>query len=58
VVVWRRDNKTVIATPWEAWGKAPDLMLEKRPKYAALGEAVLAQAQYSARAAKGIANSE
>jgi hypothetical protein len=48
VVVWRQGHGTVVASPVCDWGKAPDVLLDVTPRHRALGEAVLAQARFSA----------
>ncbi len=46
VVVIRQDGKLIVATPYCAWGKAPDIVLARQPKWGALGEAIFQQADY------------
>ena len=48
VIAWRANCSVTVGTPVCAWGKAPDLTLPEYPTMLSLGEAVLAQAKYSA----------
>ena len=45
-MVYRVNERTVVVTPLYEWVKAPDMVLEKRPTYVALGHAVLKQVAY------------
>ena len=47
VVVWRDNEKTIVATPAANWGKVPDITLKQNPNYIELGEAILKQIAYS-----------
>ncbi len=46
VTVIRRDGKLIVATPFCSWGKAPDIVLARQPKWGVLGEAIFQQADY------------
>jgi hypothetical protein len=50
VVVWRQDHRTIVATPYCSWGKAPDIVLGEMPSHRELGQAVLDQIRFSAAA--------
>ena len=50
VVVWRQNHQTVVGTPFCPWGKAPNIVLGESPPFRELGEAIIAQAMYSADA--------
>jgi hypothetical protein len=50
VVVWRQNHMTLVATPFYSSGKPPDIVLDHSPSYEVLGNAVLAQARFSAAA--------
>jgi hypothetical protein len=57
VVVWRQNHQTIIGTPYCPWGKAPDIVLDESPRFSELGEAIIAQANFSAAAKSRRANS-
>jgi hypothetical protein len=40
----------IVATPFCSWGKAPDIELSELPRLIDIGEAVIAQARFSADA--------
>lgn len=50
VVVWRQNHQPIVGTPFCSWGKAPNIILEKTPQFRKLGEAIIAQARFSADA--------
>ena len=50
VVVWRQNHQTIVGTPFCPWGKAPNIILDESPRFRELGEAIIAQAKFSADA--------
>jgi len=50
VVVWRQNHQTIVGTPFCPWGKAPNIVLDESPRFQELGEAIIAQAKFSADA--------
>ena len=58
VVVFRQDHATQVMTPNCPWGRAPTISLVESPRFDELGNAVLAQARFSAAASAAPDNKE
>jgi hypothetical protein len=50
IVVWHQDHQTIVGTPVCPWGKAPNVLLSEQPGLRELGDAILTQAHFSAKA--------